>query len=217
MYVCVKKRHNQTSVNARPVDRPINRPTQNPPTQTQHKLNTNTKQLGFPPQGTTGYYSANATKADAAAVQAFLDGKNISAYVSFCVDLFCVYLLGDGSRASRSHAHTHQHPDSKFRTTDRYNTRLFNSSSSEDGGGDAFIVRQAAAEAADAGSIEAEPLEGGRSVKVWMDGDMCEVESFGFGSVGPWGVCMYVNERRHHQPLANVPIYIYTHTKQPHT
>lgn len=43
--------------------------------------NPNQKQLGFPPQGTTGYYSANAGKADAAAVQAFLDGKGVSACV----------------------------------------------------------------------------------------------------------------------------------------
>lgn len=37
-------------------------------------------QLGFPPAGTTGYYSANADKADAEAVQAFLDAKSISGY-----------------------------------------------------------------------------------------------------------------------------------------
>lgn len=37
-------------------------------------------QLGFPPAGTTGYYSANAHKADAEVVQTFLDAKNISGY-----------------------------------------------------------------------------------------------------------------------------------------
>jgi len=35
-------------------------------------------QLGFPPDGTTGYYSSNCTKSDAAAVQAFMDAKGIS-------------------------------------------------------------------------------------------------------------------------------------------
>ena len=35
-------------------------------------------QLGFPPDGTTGYYSSNCVKSDAEIVQAFMDAKGIS-------------------------------------------------------------------------------------------------------------------------------------------
>ena len=38
------------------------------------------KELGFPPSGTSGYYSSNVTNDDATAVQKFLDLNNISAY-----------------------------------------------------------------------------------------------------------------------------------------
>lgn len=38
------------------------------------------KELGFPPAGSTTYYSANATEKDAAAVQAFLDAKGLLGY-----------------------------------------------------------------------------------------------------------------------------------------
>jgi len=38
------------------------------------------KVLDFPPSGSTSYYSANATKDDAAAVQAFMDAQDISGY-----------------------------------------------------------------------------------------------------------------------------------------
>lgn len=38
------------------------------------------KELGFPPSGSSSYYSANASKEDAAAVQTFLDAQEISGY-----------------------------------------------------------------------------------------------------------------------------------------
>lgn len=47
-------------------------------------------QLGFPPAGTTGYYSANAHKADAEVVQTFLDAKNISGYCYTAFDMTLV-------------------------------------------------------------------------------------------------------------------------------
>jgi dipeptidyl-peptidase-3 len=41
---------------------------------------TEVKALGFPPSGSTSYYSANASKADAERAQAYLDAKQISGY-----------------------------------------------------------------------------------------------------------------------------------------
>ena len=62
-------------------DCPKNKPTYPQQHPTQHTHTHTHTQLGFPPQGTTGYYSGNATKVDAAAVQAWLDSKGVSAYV----------------------------------------------------------------------------------------------------------------------------------------
>ena len=118
-------------------------------------------QLGFPPTGTTGYYSSNATKADAEIVQAYMDAKGISGSVTslppgsscLCSPLS---LFSDSLSSQLGLCHS----SSEVQTADspcvwclggRYNTRVFKNPNGS------YVLRQAAAEA-DTGP--AEPLDG---------------------------------------------------------